>query len=108
MMRFFGLMYPNIPIKGSNIWKHPECLTFFNGKLVSGGIPIRNYVEKGDKHHHKGHRAREEKEHVQMPGFVHPDTLNEEGYFTQKAKQQIEEFKKKKDKPSLHNQEGRE
>lgn len=45
---------------------------------------------------------------VKMPGFVHPQIMHEEGYFTQKAKQQIEELKKRVDKPTIENTEKKE
>jgi hypothetical protein len=35
---------------------------------------------------------------IKLPGFSHPETMKEEGYFTQKAKKQLEELKRK---PSL-------
>lgn len=104
MMRFFAQMHPKI-LPLSVAPNYPGCLTFVRGNLVHR-VAVRRYTEQSDKfHHRKDQKAKEEKEEEHMPGFVHPDTMNEAGYFTQKAKQQIEELKKKKEKPSLRHPE---
>lgn len=64
----------------------PCCYTIINGELV----PSRSYVDKRDSK-----PAKEEKADLKMPGFVQPDSINEEGYFTQKAKQQLEELRRR-------------
>lgn len=65
---------------------------------------IRLYTEGPGKKPPK----EEQIESVKMPGFVHPQIMHEEGYFTQKAKQQIEELKKRVDKPTIENTEKKE
>ena len=110
MIRFLTQMHPRLPSRGSSIMHHPECLTIVNGSFIACGPPVRNYVEKTDKDHPQrdGAGAREEKQSTPMPGFVNPEPMRSEGLLTQKVKQQIEEHKKKKEKPTLHNPEGRE
>ncbi|PZC81298.1 hypothetical protein B5X24_HaOG212910 [Helicoverpa armigera] len=107
MMRFFTQMYPKILPNGSNIMMHPECLTFVRGRLVPYVTYKRNYAHKSDGDNPE-RGTREENTQVAMPGFVHPESMTEEGLLTQKVRQQIEEHKKKKDKPTLRNPEGRE
>lgn len=88
--------------------RHPECLTIVQGNFVPCGTHTRNYAEKPDKHHPVKDKLREEKESMTMPGFVNPVPSRSEGLLTQKIKQQIEEHKKRKEKPTLRNPEGRE
>uniref|UniRef100_A0A2A4J2R1 Uncharacterized protein n=1 Tax=Heliothis virescens TaxID=7102 RepID=A0A2A4J2R1_HELVI len=106
MMRFFTRMYPKIPPPSD--MGHPECLTFVRGKLVPYVRYGRKLSQNSDRDLPESHGAREENTQIAMPGFVHPDPMTDEGLLTQKVRQQIEEHKKKKDKPTLRNPEGRE
>ncbi|KAH9634340.1 hypothetical protein HF086_011600 [Spodoptera exigua] len=104
MMRFFTQIHPKIPPRGSNLG-HPECLSVVKGNLVSYNVPKRDFAD--DKDIPQRDQGREEKQAIQMPGFVHPEPISDEGLLTQKVRKQIEEYKKKKDKPTLR-PEGRE
>lgn len=97
-------MHPKIPPRGANT-DHLECLTVVKGKFVSYKVPKRNFSD--DNNIPQSDKGREEKQSIQMPGFVHPEPMNDEGLLAQKVRQQIEEHKKKKDKPTLR-PEGRE
>lgn len=65
----------------------------------------RCYTKRSDT---KEPSKEEQIDSVKMPGFVHPQTMHEEGYFAQKAKQQIEELKKRLDKPTADSSEKKE
>lgn len=99
MVRYFTHVYP----LGANlvVQRNPGCLAVVKGRLIPYMKQKRNFAEKGkDKE-----PAKEEQMTVKMPGFVHPENTKEEGYFTQKAKQQLEELKKKPEQPPVDNPE---
>lgn len=68
-------------------------------------ILYKRYTKRPDS---KDPSRQEQVDTVKMPGFVDPQTMHEEGYFTQKAKQQIEELKKRLDKPKAESGEKKE
>lgn len=53
----------------------------------------RTFAEKTDQP--ENGPAKKEELKIKMPGFVNPENRKEEGYFTQKAKKQLEELKRK-------------
>lgn len=109
IIRLFTRFYPNIPFKCNprSIIKPQGESWSFQGVEASYIKHQRAFAEKGDKPSEPGKEepAKDEEVTVKMPGFIHPETINEEGYFTQKAKQQLEELKRKTDKPALTNPE---
>ncbi|CAH0719156.1 unnamed protein product, partial [Brenthis ino] len=66
---------------------------------------MRRYTKRSDS---KEPSKKEQIDSVKMPGFVHPQTMHEEGHFAQKAKQQIEELKKRSEKPAADSSEKKE
>lgn len=100
ILQFFTRFYPNIPFKGNprSIIKSQGQSWAFQGVETSYVSHPRAFAEKGDTP--KVEVPKEERETLKMPGLVHPETINEEGYFTQKAKQQLNELK---NKPALAN-----
>lgn len=99
MVRYFNNMYP----LGLNllVQKNPGCLAVVKGRLIPYMKQKRSYAEKGkDKD-----PAKEADMVMKMPGFVHPENIKEEGYFTQKAKKQLEELKRKPEEPPVANPE---
>ncbi|CAH2087926.1 unnamed protein product [Euphydryas editha] len=87
--------------KGENYGK--GCLVL-KSPLSFSEINIRFYTDGPGKKPPK----EEQIDSLKMPGFVHPQIMHEEGHFTQKAKQQIEELKKRLDKPTIENSEKKE
>lgn len=69
---------------------------FFRNTLIQNRSDFKYYSKKSSKDPKK----EEAIQGMTMPGFVHPQTKNEEGYFTQQAKQQIEELKRRGEKPT--------
>lgn len=79
---------------------HSRGLAVLTGRLTPKFKQTRRFLEKGPD---KG--AKEEESSLKMPGFAHPEDIQEEGYFTQKAKKQLEELKRKKEPPTVENPE---
>ncbi|KAL0829882.1 hypothetical protein ABMA28_003361 [Loxostege sticticalis] len=94
MVRYFH-MYPLGP--SMFVQKNPGCLAVVKGRLIPYMRQKRNFAKK-DKDPQGP--TKEEQMTINMPGFVHPETMKEEGYFTQKAKKQIEELKRKAEDPT--------
>ncbi|KAJ0172632.1 hypothetical protein K1T71_011771 [Dendrolimus kikuchii] len=97
MVKFFTQFYPKTPFMGLN----GLCFKTNLGHLTIKPN-VRPYAKETDKSKLPG---KEDLVTLKMPGFVHPENIHEEGYFTQKAKKELEELKKKLEKPSLDNPE---
>ncbi|XP_073954492.1 uncharacterized protein isoform X2 [Choristoneura fumiferana] len=79
-------------------------LAIIRGHMVPLIHNAKSYTEKHEGPEKDKGRV-EQIDKIHMPGFVHPENKNEEGYFTQIARQQLEELKKKMEKPKVDNTE---
>lgn len=80
-----------------------DCISLES--VTARAVSSRSYSGKGKEPSKRSGKTEEVK--INMPGFVSPENINEEGYFTQKAKEQLEELKKRLEKPKLTNPEKR-
>lgn len=93
------------------LFKHISKTNILNRNYEKGCLVLRKTLKFSEKIRlytegpGKKPPREEQIDSVKMPGFVHPQIMHEEGYFTQKAKQQIEELKKRVDKPTIENTE---
>ncbi|CAG5054363.1 unnamed protein product [Parnassius apollo] len=102
MVKFFTQTCPTSPCRvqsSSFRQSSPYCLHFVKGQFVPYVIHTRMQEKQSPDIEEP---LREETiESIKMPGFIYPDHKYEEGCFTQKAKTQFEELKKKNDNPKV-------